>query len=611
MQSTEETALIESDIEAYLAAHERKELLRFVAVGSVDDGKSTLIGRLLHDANGVYEDQLAAAKAASKMQEDESFLALLTDGLKAEREQGITIDVAYRYFTTQTRKFIIADTPGHVQYTRNMVTGASTADVAVILIDARLGVLEQSRRHAYIASMLGIPHLLVAVNKMDLRDFAESVYNDIAREFSAFTEKLRFKDVTFVPISALKGDNVVNESERTPWYSGKTVLDFLQTVPIAEDRNLTDFRYPVQYVLRPHLNYRGFCGQIASGVIRKGDQVRVAGSGKTSTIKAIDTYDGEIEEAFAPMSVALRLSDEIDCSRGDMLVHPDNRPQVGRSFDADLVWMHERPLDTQKSYIIKHTAQMVRAQVDQIHARIDLETLNEVAADALQLNDIAKVRITCHRALYFDDYGQNRQTGAFILVDSLTNGTVAAGMIRSTGSTQSLEDAMREMRAGSALRPKTQVSPAERRERFGQTGATVWLTGLPGSGRWALAYALERKLFDDGRTAHVVDPQREDMDEMVSAARACTNAGLITICAFSSYKRADREQVRTAVGAERFFEVFVNTDPALCAERRPGADLSGFETPESPAVVVTLDEMRLDHAVKEVLMALEKAGQFF
>merc|ERR1711916_72201 len=341
------------DIEAYLAAHERKELLRFVAVGSVDDGKSTLIGRLLHDAHGVYEDQLAAAKAASKMQEDESFLALLTDGLKAEREQGITIDVAYRYFTTPGRKFIIADTPGHVQYTRNMVTGASTADVAIILIDARLGVLEQSRRHAYIASMLGIPHLLVAVNKMDLRNFEQGVYDEIRKDFSAFTGKLSFKDVTFVPISALKGDNVVERSERTPWYTGQTVLGFLEEVPIAEDRNLSDFRYPVQYVLRPHLNYRGFCRQISSGIVRKGDRVQVAGSGKTSTVKGIDTYDGEIDEAFAPMSVTIRLDDEIDCSRGDMLVTTDNRPTVGRSFDADLVWMHERPLDTAKSYIVK------------------------------------------------------------------------------------------------------------------------------------------------------------------------------------------------------------------------------------------------------------------
>jgi len=611
MQPADDRVLIEKDIEAYLAAHERKELLRFVAVGSVDDGKSTLIGRLLHDAHGVYEDQLAAAKAASKMQEDESFLALLTDGLKAEREQGITIDVAYRYFTTPGRKFIIADTPGHVQYTRNMVTGASTADVAIILIDARLGVLEQSRRHAYIASMLGIPHLLVAVNKMDLRNFEQGVYDEIRKDFSAFTGKLSFKDVTFVPISALKGDNVVERSERTPWYTGQTVLGFLEEVPIAEDRNLSDFRYPVQYVLRPHLNYRGFCGQISSGIVRKGDRVQVAGSGKTSTVKGIDTYDGEIDEAFAPMSVTIRLDDEIDCSRGDMLVTTDNRPTVGRSFDADLVWMHERPLDTAKSYIVKHTSQTVRAQVDKVHSRLDLETLESQGAKTLQLNDIAKVRITCHRALYFDDYGKNRETGAFVLVDSLSNNTVAAGMIRTGSShTQTLDEAMKEMRAGSAMQPKTQVSPTERQERFGQSGATVWLTGLPGSGRWALAYALERRLFDDGRTAHVVEPFDDDLRTLTSAARACTHAGLITICAYPSYKRADRAHVAETLGASHFFEVFVNTDQAVCQERRPKADFSGFEAPESPAVTVNLDEMRLEPAVDAIIQALEKAGQF-
>ncbi|MDD9942186.1 MAG: sulfate adenylyltransferase subunit CysN [Myxococcales bacterium] len=606
----EEQAFVARDIEGYLAAHERKELLRFVAVGSVDDGKSTLIGRLLHDAHGVYEDQLAAAKKASKMEDDGSHLALITDGLKAEREQGITIDVAYRYFKTPTRKFIIADTPGHVQYTRNMVTGASTADVGIILIDARLGVLEQSRRHAYIASMLGIPHLLVAVNKMDLKDYAQDVFETIRLEFLEFAGQLRFKDITFVPISALKGDNVVNESDRTPWYDGETVLGYLEQVPIAGDRNLADFRYPVQYVLRPNLNYRGFSAQIASGVVRKGDPITVIPSGKTSRVKAIDSYDGEVEEAFAPMSVTLRTTDEVDCSRGDMLVHPDNRPQVARSFDADLVWMHERPLDPDKSYLIKHTTQMIRAQVDTIHAKVDLTTLQEHPADTLHLNDIAKVRLTCHRALYFDDYGRNRETGAFVLVDSLTNGTVAAGMIRSEKAAQSLDDVMREVRAGSAMQPKTQVSSRERRERLGQVGATVWLTGLPGSGRWALAYALERKLFDDGRTAHVVDPFREDLDSVISAARACTNAGLITICAFTSFKRSEREQVRERVGAERFFEVFVDTDPHVCLERRPQASLSGFEPPEASSVRVELNEMRLDPAVHAVVAALADAGQF-
>jgi len=605
-----EQELIQRDIHAYLAAHEQKELLRLVSVGSVDDGKSTLIGRLLYDSNNLYEDHLAAIKKASKMEGAEIDLSLATDGLKAEREQGITIDVAYRYFTTKTRKFIIADTPGHVQYTRNMVTGASTANVAVILVDARLGVLEQSRRHAYIASLLGIPHLLVAVNKMDLKAYDRAVFDAIRGDFGAFAQKLGFKDVTYVPISALKGDNVVQKSAHTAWYAGQTVLGYLESVPIASDRNLDDFRFPVQYVLRPNLDYRGFAAQIAGGVVRKGDPIMVLPSGKRSRVKAIDTYDGELDEAYAPMSVTLRLTDEVDVSRGDTLVHPDNRPRVSRYFEADLVWMHERPLDTQKTYLIKHTTQMVRVQVDRIDSRLNLQTLEHEPAKALGLNDIARVHLTCRRALYFDAYQRNRETGAFILIDSLTNGTVGAGMIRTALGEQELDDAFREIRAGSGLTPKTEVSPRERRERMGQSGATVWLTGYPGSGRWSLAYALERRLFDLGRTALVADPVGENLVSMISAARAATNAGLIVICAFEAKQRTEREQVRERIGAQRFFEVFVDTDLAVCQERRPDADFTGFEPPEAPAATVQLDRMRLHNAVDQVLDALERAGQF-
>jgi bifunctional enzyme CysN/CysC len=604
-------ALIRDDIEAFLARHEQKSLMRFVIVGSVDDGKSTLIGRLLYDTNMVYDDQLAAAKKASNMQDGSLDLSLLTDGLAAEREQGITIDVAYRYFNTDKRKFIVADTPGHVQYTRNMVTGASTADVGIILVDARLGVLEQSRRHAYIASLLGIPHLLVAVNKMDLKGFAREVYDAIRAEFSDFTRNLSFKDVTYVPVSALNGDNVVTRSPKMPWYEGETVLSFLENVPIAEDRNLSDFRYPVQYVLRPNLDYRGFCGQIASGVIKRGDTVMVLPSGKQSKVKHIDTFEGDVAEASVPQSVTLRLHDEIDISRGDMLVLPDNRPRVARTFEADLVWLHERPLDTQKTYLIKHTTQQVRAQVDTVHAKLDLTTLSERPADKLELNEIARVTLTCHRALYFDAYAKNRATGAFILVDSLYNTTVAAGMIRAADSSrQSLDDALKEVRAGSGLTPKSQVSPRERRERFGQSGATVWLSGLPGSGRWALAYALERKLFDLGRTAAVVTPFADTLDSVTSAAHACTNAGLITICAFPSYKREERQKVRDALGADKFIEVFVDADPALCRERRPDANFDGFEAPDRAEVTVKLDEIRVHQAIEAIVEVLEKHGQF-
>lgn len=606
-----EQELIRDDIEGYLARHEQKSLLRCVIVGSVDDGKSTLIGRLLFDSNMVFDDQLQAAQRASNMEDGSLDLSLLTDGLAAEREQGITIDVAYRYFNTEKRKFIVADTPGHLQYTRNMVTGASTADVGIILIDARLGVLEQSRRHAYIASLLGIPHLLVAINKMDLKGYSRDIYDAIKREFTGFTQPLSFKDVTFVPVSALKGDNVVKRSDKTPWYSGDTVLATLENYPVALDRNLTDFRYPVQFVLRPNLDYRGFSGQIASGTIQRGDTVMVLPSGKQTRVKHIDTYEGEIEQASTPQSVTLRLQDEIDISRGDMLVKPDNLPRITRSFEAHLVWMHERPLDTQKSYLIKHTTQQVRAQVETVHSKLDLTTLVEVPTDRLELNDIARVTVTCHRPLYVDPYEDNRGTGAFILVDSLYNTTVAAGMIRTRHQDQqSVDDAFKEIRAGSGLTPRTQVSPRERRERFGQSGAAIWLTGLPGSGRWQLAYALERKLFDLARTAHVVTPFADTLDSWTSAAHACTAAGLITICAFPSYKRSDRSHLRHALGADRFIEVFVDTPLALCKERRPDADFTGFEPPEVADVVVKLEEQRMFQAIESIVDVLEKRGQF-
>jgi sulfate adenylyltransferase large subunit len=476
-------------------------------------------------------------------------------------------------------------------------------------VDARLGVLQQSRRHAYIASLLGIPHLLVCINKMDLVGYDQQVYDRICRHFREFAEKLRFKDVTFVPISALEGDNVVDHSERTSWYDGESVLSYLENVPIAFDKNLEDFRYPIQVVVRPNLDYRGFGAQIASGKVRKGDEVIALPSGKQSRVRSIDTFEGELEEAFTPMGVALRLEDEIDVSRGDMLTDPKDMPRVGRTFDADLVWMAERPLDPQKSYIIKHTTQTARIQIDSLHCKTDMDTLEEVDADTLQLNDIGRATITCHRALYYDPYTKNRATGSFILIDSLTNNTVAAGMIRADEQEQDLDEALRELRAGSALTPKTQVSPQERHERMGQAGATVWLTGLPGSGRWTLAYALERRLFDLGRTATVIDPTGEDLRSMISAAKACTDAGLVTICAFPSYHRTDRTQVRERLRDDRFIEVYVNTDEALCRERRPDASFEGFEPPEEPDVTVALHRMRIEEAVKFIVHELEQLGQ--
>jgi bifunctional enzyme CysN/CysC len=573
---TDDKDLIRDDIEAYLAKYRKKELLRFVSVGSVDDGKSTLIGRILYDTGMVFEDQMAAVRAASQSEEPD--LALLTDGLKAEREQGITIDVAYRYFATDERKFIIADTPGHIQYTRNMVTGASTADVALILIDARHGVLQQSRRHAYIASLLGIPHLAVCVNKMDLKDYSQEVYEAISADFMEFGKTLRFKDIQFFPVSALVGDNVVSDSENTPWYDGPTVLGYLETVPVFADRNFDDFRYPVQYVIRPDLDYRGFAAEVSSGVIGTGDEIVALPSGKTSKVKAIDTYDGELEEAFAGQSVTIRLEDEIDISRGDMIVKPGNLPRVTRRFDAHLVWMHERPLDTEKAYLVKHTTQTVRAQIDKIYFEVDMDTLEEKQSDGVELNDIAKVRLSCHRALYVDDYN--------------------------------IAEVMKELHAESAMEPKTFVSPNERMERFGQRGATIWLTGLAGSGRWTLAYALERKLFDEGRTATVVSPVGEDLRSMISAAKAVTDAGLINICAFPSPTRKDRDELTARIGEDRVIQVYVNTDEALCRERRPDVDTSNFEPPEDPDITVALDQMRIDKAVELIMQALRERGQF-
>lgn len=420
------------DIKEFLDRDEQKDLLRFLTAGSVDDGKSTLIGRLLFDSKKIYEDQLDALERDSKRvgnAGEHIDYALLLDGLKAEREQGITIDVAYRYFSTNNRKFIIADTPGHEQYTRNMITGGSTANAAVILVDARTGVITQTRRHTYLISLLGIKHLVLAVNKMDLVDFDENVFNKIVSDFNAFVADLNIPDVYCIPLSALEGDNVVEKSERTPWYDGKCLLDYLETVPIDLDRNYSDFRYPVQYVLRPNLDFRGFCGKVASGVIRPGDEVMALPSRKKSRVKSIVTYEGEIEEAFPPMCVTLTLEDEIDISRGEMIVKPDNLPIESRNFEAMLVWMDEEPMDTSKQFFIKQTTNTTRARIDNIKYRVDVNTMERSNVELLKLNEIGRVVFTTGKELFFDPYHSNKQTGAFILIDPITNNTSAVGMI--------------------------------------------------------------------------------------------------------------------------------------------------------------------------------------
>ncbi len=429
------------DIKAFLDKDEQKDLLRFLTAGSVDDGKSTLIGHLLFDSKKLYEDQLDALKRDSKRvgnAGDHIDYALLLDGLKAEREQGITIDVAYRYFSTNNRKFIIADTPGHEQYTRNMITGGSTANLAVILVDARLGVITQTRRHTFLVSLLGIKHVVLAVNKMDLVDFSEDKFNEIVAEYKKFTAPLGIPDITCIPLSALEGDNVVEKSSRTPWYSGPTLLEFLETVHIDNDHNLSDFRFPVQYVLRPNLDFRGFCGKVASGVVHKGDEVVALPSGKRSRIKSIVTYDGALDYAFPPQSVTLTLEDEIDVSRGEMLVHPDNLPCVGRNFEAMLVWMDEEPMDAKKSFFIKQTTNTSRTHIDSIKYKVDVNTMEHLSLEngkltketlPMQLNQIARVVITTAKELFFDPFAKNKATGAFILIDPISNNTSAVGMI--------------------------------------------------------------------------------------------------------------------------------------------------------------------------------------
>lgn len=424
--------LISTDINEYLAQHERKELLRFLTCGSVDDGKSTLIGRLLHDSKMIYEDQLDAIKSDSVKHGttgEKVDLALLVDGLQAEREQGITIDVAYRYFSTAKRKFIIADTPGHEQYTRNMATGASTCDLAIILIDARHGVSTQTRRHSYIASLLGIKHVVIAVNKMDLVDFDQKVFNGIKEDYETFAKNLNIDEYFFVPMSALDGDNVVNRSERCAWYDGKTLMELLEYVEIAGDRNLDDFRYPVQYVNRPDLNFRGFCGTIASGVVRPGDAVKALPSGKKSRVDRIVTQDGDLDYAFAGQAVTLTLTDEIDISRGDMIVKDSDEVAVADHLEAHLVWMAEQPMHPGREYQFKFAGKVTNGIVSNINHRIDVNTQEHTDIDSLDLNDIALVNLQLNQAVVVDPYTENRATGAFIIIDRLTNVTVGAGMV--------------------------------------------------------------------------------------------------------------------------------------------------------------------------------------
>ncbi|WP_165671712.1 sulfate adenylyltransferase subunit CysN [Metapseudomonas otitidis] len=622
--------LISQDILAYLAQHERKELLRFLTCGNVDDGKSTLIGRLLHDSKMIYEDHLEAITRDSKKvgtTGDDVDLALLVDGLQAEREQGITIDVAYRYFSTAKRKFIIADTPGHEQYTRNMATGASTCDLAIILVDARYGVQTQTRRHSYIASLLGIRHIVVAINKMDLKDFDQDVFESIKTDYLQFAERIGLKpsSLHFVPMSALKGDNVVNRSERSPWYTGQPLMEILESVEISGDRNLDDMRFPVQYVNRPNLNFRGFSGTLASGVVHKGDEVVALPSGKGSRVKSIVTFEGELEQAGPGQAITLTLEDEIDVSRGDMLVHADNRPLVSDAFDAMLVWMSEEPMLPGKKYDIKRATSYVPGSIPSITHKVDVNTLEQAAASSLQLNEIARVKVSLDAPIALDGYEQNRTTGAFIVIDRLTNGTVGAGMI------------IAEPQSGAGHRdPLGHVSSEERAARFGQQPATVLFTGLSGAGKSTLAYAVERKLFDAGRAVYVLDGQnlRHDLNKglpqdragrtenwrrAAQMARQFNEAGLLTLAAFVAPDAEGREQARSLIGPERLITVYVQASPQACRERDPqGLYAAGqdnipgesfpYDIPLNADLVVDTQSLSVEEGAKAVLDLLRSRG---
>ncbi|MDY0263355.1 sulfate adenylyltransferase subunit CysN [Syntrophotalea acetylenica] len=620
--------LIAEDIHQYLKKQEEKSMLRFITCGSVDDGKSTLIGRLLWDSKLIFEDQLAALEADSKRvgtQGEDVDYALLLDGLQAEREQGITIDVAYRFFSTDKRKFIVADTPGHEQYTRNMVTGASTAEVAIILIDARKGVLTQTRRHSYLVSLVGIRHVVLAINKMDLVDYAASRFHTIREEYETFAAGLGFEDITAIPISAFKGDNVIEANGHTPWYQGPTLLEYLETVQVVDDAASRPFRMAVQWVNRPNLDFRGFSGTIASGTLRPGDEVVVPSSGQKSTVARIVTMDGDLSQAVAGQAVTLTLQDEIDISRGDLLSAPLARPIHTDQLRAHVVWMHEEPLLPGRGYLLKTGCTTVPAQISDLRRKVNVNTLQQEPGKTLGLNEVGVCNLSLGKAISFDPYKENRATGNFILIDRFSNATVGAGMI---------DFALR--RADNIHWQALDIDKQARAEQKGQKPRVLWFTGLSGSGKSTIANLVEKKLHSMGKHSYILDGDNvrhglnrdlgftdadrvENIRRVAETARLFVDAGLIVLVSFISPFKSERQLARDLLEPGEFIEVYVNTPLEVCEQRDPkglykkaragqlknftGID-SAYEAPEKPEIVVNGAEKSAEELAEKIVREL-------
>ncbi|MBL6767354.1 MAG: sulfate adenylyltransferase subunit CysN [Candidatus Micropelagos sp.] len=624
--------LISSDIDAYLKAHENKSLLRFITCGSVDDGKSTLIGRLLYESKMIFEDQLTALEQDSKKvgtQGENIDFALLVDGLAAEREQGITIDVAYRFFATEHRKFIVADTPGHEQYTRNMATGASTADLAVLLIDARQGVLTQTKRHAFIASQLGVRHIVLAVNKMDLIDYSEKVFNEIVDDFKTFADQLDIPNLLAIPVSALAGDNVVNGSRYMPWYEGPSLLGYLEGVDVEAEETSLPFRMPVQWVNRPDLDFRGYAGRIAGGIVRPGDDLRVLPSGKQSKIARIVTMDSDLDEAVSGQSVTLTLTDEIDISRGDVIATSETPPEISDQFDTTIIWLSEEPMLPGRSYRMKTSSRLVSATVNAPKHKTDVNTLQKLPAKTLQLNEIGNCTLAVDRPIAFDSYNENRQTGSFILIDRMTNNTVGMGMIN-----------FPLRRAANIHWQNLDINKAANAEQKGQSPAVLWFTGLSGSGKSTIANEVQRRLFASGRHSFILDGDNvrhglnrdlgftdadrvENIRRVAEVSKLMVDAGLITLVSFISPFRAERDLARNLMEEGEFIEIFVNTPLSVAETRDPkglykkaragnlknftGID-SPYEAPENPEIEINTDDMSVEDAAERVINGLIERG---